>query len=240
MQKLTNLQLQFIDGYLIKNKVKYWDVRMELIDHIASLIEGKIEQGETFENAMFLVHEGFGNNLNKPRLNKDNTAWITTTSIYESNEGFEKLILEKTSMLRKKYSRLLWREIRHLFIDLKFIMLMLVFVVLACVFYTDLTGKQLWLCNVLLLLVPLCFMVPRIFKKQIKKSLAVTTAFGLYLPLSLGISNLSQVLGVYDFTFNKQICLSSFFILLPLMISFCIVFKKVIKEQNDYYKFSIQ
>jgi len=238
--KLTDTQLQFIDTYLIKNKVKYWDVRVELTDHIASLIEEKTIQGETFENAMFLVHEGFGNNVNKPRLNKDNSAWITTKSIYSSNEGFEKLLLEKTNSLKKKYGRLLWGGVKYLFTDSKFIVLMVVFMVLGMLFYTDLTGKQLWICNVLLLFVPCCYMIPKMFKKQIKKSLAVTTAFGLYLPLSLGISNLSQALEVFDTIYSKQICLSSFFILLPLMISFCIVFKEIIREQDNYYKFSVQ
>ena len=183
MQKLTHLQLQFIDEYLIKNKVKYWDFRMELTDHIASLIEEKIVQGETFENALFLVHEGFGNNVNKLRLNKDNTAWITTKSIYESNEGFENLLLEKTNALKKKYGRLLWKEIKHLFLNLKFIIVVLLFVVLGLLFYNDLTGKELWFCNIFLLSVPLCFMIPKMFKKQIRKSFAVTTAFNAFLPL---------------------------------------------------------
>ncbi len=45
--KLSKENLVFIDDYLIKNKVNHWDVRMELTDHIASLLE---EENFTEEN----------------------------------------------------------------------------------------------------------------------------------------------------------------------------------------------
>ncbi|RKE98856.1 hypothetical protein [Ichthyenterobacterium magnum] len=37
--RLNKKQVQFIDNYLIKNKIKYVDVRLELIDHLASEFE---------------------------------------------------------------------------------------------------------------------------------------------------------------------------------------------------------
>ncbi len=243
MQKLTDSQLRFIDTYLLKNKVKYWDVRVELTDHIASLVEQKFAEGFSFEDAMFTVHEGFGNNVNKPRLNKSNTAWITTKSIYQSNEGFQKLIQEKTITLKKKYSRLFWEEIKKLFINPRFIVLIVVLMILAKLFYTDLNSKQLQLCNLLLLLVSFLMIFPKVLKKQVKKSLAINTAFAFYFAMAVGIVNLLQVLNIFDefyTAYGKQICLSSFFILLTLMISFYFVFRNIIREQNSYYKFSIQ
>lgn len=47
--KLTKENIQFIDNYLIKNEVKYWDIRMEMTDHIASDIE--INYNEHFDTA---------------------------------------------------------------------------------------------------------------------------------------------------------------------------------------------
>ena len=41
MDKLTKENIQFIDKYLVKRGVKYLDVRVELIDHLASEYEEK-------------------------------------------------------------------------------------------------------------------------------------------------------------------------------------------------------
>lgn len=48
--KLTKNQIQYIDNYLIKLKIKYVDVRLELIDHLASDFEAsnKEEQLEDY------------------------------------------------------------------------------------------------------------------------------------------------------------------------------------------------
>jgi hypothetical protein len=43
MQKLTKEDVQFIDQYLIKNDIKFWDVRIELIDHLATEFEQESE-----------------------------------------------------------------------------------------------------------------------------------------------------------------------------------------------------
>ncbi len=58
---LSKAQLDTINQYLIRSKVKYWDIRMELLDHIARAVEDKMEQGSTFEHALFQVHKEFGN-----------------------------------------------------------------------------------------------------------------------------------------------------------------------------------
>lgn len=42
--KLTNQELQFIDSYLKESGVKHFDIRMELIDHIASAVEEKMQK----------------------------------------------------------------------------------------------------------------------------------------------------------------------------------------------------
>ena len=51
--KLTKKEIKYIDNYLIKSKVKYWDVRVELLDHIASAVEEKIEK-DLLENILTL------------------------------------------------------------------------------------------------------------------------------------------------------------------------------------------
>lgn len=99
--KLTLNQIQFIEEYLIKNKVKYWDVRMELLDHIVNAVEEKITNGKTFENALEEVHLNFGNKSSSKQLSKNNQEWIISKSIYADNSGYKKLIVEKHKELSK-------------------------------------------------------------------------------------------------------------------------------------------
>ena len=42
--KLTKENLQFIDTYLKNNQVIYIDIRYEMIDHIATAVEEKMEE----------------------------------------------------------------------------------------------------------------------------------------------------------------------------------------------------
>lgn len=45
--KLTKENIQFIDTYLENSDIRYVDVRMEMVDHVASEIETKFEAGNT-------------------------------------------------------------------------------------------------------------------------------------------------------------------------------------------------
>ena len=44
--RLTNEEIQFIDNYLDNSDVVYADIRMEMVDHVASEIETKIDAGD--------------------------------------------------------------------------------------------------------------------------------------------------------------------------------------------------
>ena len=45
--KLTTKDIQFIDNYLDNSDIIYADIRMEMVDHVASDIESRIESGDT-------------------------------------------------------------------------------------------------------------------------------------------------------------------------------------------------
>ncbi len=62
--KLTKEQIQFIDDYLKEQKVKFWDIRIELIDHIASKLE---ENPEIKLTRTFLIRE-FGTSITLDKL----------------------------------------------------------------------------------------------------------------------------------------------------------------------------
>lgn len=54
--KITKEQIDYIDAYLVKKGVTYLDVKLEIIDHIASEIEEKIElENLLFDDAFNLV-----------------------------------------------------------------------------------------------------------------------------------------------------------------------------------------
>ncbi|SDM11169.1 hypothetical protein [Kriegella aquimaris] len=111
MAQLTKDQILFIDDYLKRNKVKYWDVRMELLDHVASAIEDELKKSISFEQALQNVHLSFGNKKTSKSLNKSRTAWIINESIYADNSGYKKFIGDKQkalqSNLRKMYGQAL-------------------------------------------------------------------------------------------------------------------------------------
>lgn len=71
--ELTKEQIQSIENRLQKNGLTYWDIRMEILDHLVSEIEAKMAKGESYasasENAFFkLTLNGNLEALNKSRL----------------------------------------------------------------------------------------------------------------------------------------------------------------------------
>lgn len=60
MIELTKEEIKFIDNYLIKNDIKFWDIRLELLDHIISSVEDKIEkEGTSFNEAEKLLEQTY-------------------------------------------------------------------------------------------------------------------------------------------------------------------------------------
>lgn len=86
--KLSKKQIVYIDDYLIEYGVKYWDVRIELIDHVASKLE---DNQDNILNKTFLIKE-FGTNV-----------------------SLNKVVDEKTTLLIKKYRKLHFKEVFQLF-----------------------------------------------------------------------------------------------------------------------------
>ena len=57
--KLSKEQLQFIDIHLKDRKIESWDVRYEIVDHIACLTEDLMEGGADFDGAIIEVKKTF-------------------------------------------------------------------------------------------------------------------------------------------------------------------------------------
>lgn len=86
--KLNKEQITTIDTYLKENGVEYWDIRLEMIDHLASKLE-KQEQAILTKN---LLIKEFGSSI-----------------------SLEKTLDIKRKMVNKKFRKLYLKEIIHFF-----------------------------------------------------------------------------------------------------------------------------
>lgn len=89
--KLTNQQIAIIDETLVLNGITYDDIKLELIDHIATDIENQLENQErNFEVALKIAFENWSEQL---RLS--NSFWLN------SQEVAPRIVVEKLSALYK-------------------------------------------------------------------------------------------------------------------------------------------
>jgi len=62
MKKLDKTQIDYIKNYIVKKGVRYVDVQMEILDHVASAVEERMSFNETLtlDEALKEVHQSFG------------------------------------------------------------------------------------------------------------------------------------------------------------------------------------
>ncbi len=60
--ELTKAQVTEIEEHLKSNGIKYWDIRIEMLDHIATDIEQQMELGSSFEEAKMEALQKLGGN----------------------------------------------------------------------------------------------------------------------------------------------------------------------------------
>lgn len=71
--ELTKEQVKYIDHRLESEGVKYWDIRIEMLDHVVSGVEKELNSGDNFKDAVqnsfiFLGWNGSFEDLTKNRL----------------------------------------------------------------------------------------------------------------------------------------------------------------------------
>ncbi|AQS94579.1 hypothetical protein BXQ17_11090 [Polaribacter sp. BM10] len=87
--ELTKEQLLQIDNYIFSCGVKYYDVRTEIVDHFANILETKLDKNPDldFKKEIRNIHRNF------------------------SDSGFSKLLNEKTKSVNKKFYK---QSFKHL------------------------------------------------------------------------------------------------------------------------------
>lgn len=88
-KQLSEAQIEHLHEFCQKHYVPYYDVQVELVDHLASAIEGRWENEPNigFEQALNDIYREFGVG------------------------GFSKVRMEKEMHLMKKYQRMLWQYV---------------------------------------------------------------------------------------------------------------------------------
>lgn len=108
--KLTEEQIAHIEDFINKSNIKYYEVYMEILDHMILSAEDILDKEDiTFEEAILKAKkEGFGTN------------------------GFKKLVLEKQNLLNDKNRKSYFKQVKTFFTFPKIVFTLFVFV-----FYTS-------------------------------------------------------------------------------------------------------
>ena len=177
MKKLTREEIKYIDNYLIKSKVKYWDVRVELLDHIASAVEEKIEkEGISFNEALLEVHQSFGNSTEVYGIYHGK---LLKEGLYADNNGFKKFERQKQKSIGRKLRKAHWQELKNLMFTPKFLLEFTAFGIISYYgfnFYPKVSSTLV----LGLLMLPLFFSALHSIKDKVsKRSLNITMSSGI-------------------------------------------------------------
>tara|TARA_B110000459_G_scaffold103426_1_gene114944 strand:- start:2373 stop:3047 length:675 start_codon:yes stop_codon:yes gene_type:complete len=93
--ELTKEQLLQIDNYIFSCGIKFIDIRAEIVDHFANILEQKLEENPTlnFKQEIINIHKNFSEN------------------------GFKKLLKEKTKSVQKRFYK---ASLKHLITFFRF------------------------------------------------------------------------------------------------------------------------
>ena len=93
--ELTKEQLLQIDNYIFSCGIKFYDVRAEIVDHFANILEQSLEENPTlnFKQEIINIHKNFSEN------------------------GFKKLLKEKTKSVQKRFYK---ASLKHLITFFRF------------------------------------------------------------------------------------------------------------------------
>jgi hypothetical protein len=106
--KLTDEQTRELYEFTLRKRVRYYDVQIEIVDHLACAIEDRLDREPTlpFHEALRLEYKKFG--------------------IF----GFSKIVTEKMKAQEKRNRLLIFSEIKSLFHGIKVLRPILIFLTL--------------------------------------------------------------------------------------------------------------
>jgi hypothetical protein len=235
--KLTKEQMQYIDAYLERSGVKFWDVRMELLDYFATGIEQKMtNEALGLEEALGAMTIAFGN-ITKKRyvLNEDNTQWIPAGT-FSTGEGFKKLEREKQKQIGKKHAKAYWKQVKALFFSRSFYA---EFILMILIVFTASKYSEKWALGVgfLYLFFPFLVIGYNYLKGEIpKKSLHMhMSMLGLVLWLQMFSLVPNGYKMIYDEKLDFQIYAWMLILIFPFIKASFVRFNKISKELKKHH-----
>ena len=235
--KLTPEQIQYIDDYLKHHKIKYWDIRIELLDHIVTTVEAKIAKGISFDNAMIEVHKSFGNSMKR--------FWNTGVeySIYVNGDGYKDLVQIKRKQINKKYRKLYFKEITNFLKTFKHIFILILIFYLNYVFYHNVEYKIFKKVNLIVFVLPMVFFLVYSFRPFSTKNKSIHLEYALfYNTFSFFILNMllqiSNPEGLFNLGKGFQIVVIAIIAPLNLIFTYCglMLYKRTYKKYTKIFK----
>jgi hypothetical protein len=158
IRALTTEQINYLFDFCRMRSVYHYDLQVELVDHLASAIEQKLEERPTlsFDDALKSEFKQFG--------------------IY----GFSKIKETKQKELKRKYTRLQWKYIQEFFQLPKIILTVAVTVALFLIFRISENDLKVSLIFLAIYLVILIVFLTVLYPKKFRLTLIPGKSFLLY------------------------------------------------------------
>jgi len=235
--KLTPEQVSYIDDYLKHHKVKYWDIRIELLDHIVTTVEEKMEQGISFDDAMIEVHKSFGNSMKM--------FWNSGIEygIFANGDGYKDLVQTKREQINKKYRKLYYGEIKNFFYSVKNSTIILLILYINYFLSGHIDFNMFKTINIVVFVIPIVVFVIYSLRIYLSKNKSIHLEYALfYYSSSFLILNMFLQLSNPDgwFEVSNEFQLIVLVILAPLnlVFSYCgfLLYKRTHKKYSEIFK----
>lgn len=237
--KLTKEQIQYIDDYLKHHQIKYWDIKIELLDHIVLKVEELMTKGVSFSQALEKVHVSFGNSLKR--------FWNSHIeySIFANGTGYKNFVSVKRKQINKKYRKNFWCEIKYIVTNPKYLFFLLLFSFISYyfIFYVDKKAMKVFLASIVFLPLLTAYYYSIKMWLKTKKAKSINLEYALfYAGTSLIFFNLFfQTLspkGMFHLL-NENQFKWALVLAIPITLVFnyagFLVYKKAYKYYNDLY-----
>ncbi len=194
---LTKEQIQYLFAFCRQHYVQYYEVQIELVDHLANAVEIEMKHDAkiSFEKAIEKIHRSFG------------------------VMGFAPLVAEKQKMAEKQSHKLFWKLFATHFKWPK----ILTFFLLIAIFFTLISAEPIVAKLILGCISVVCGILyilnlrklSRMAANSGKKFLILNaSSFGSFILLPayfVCYSRFFEELGLLSYTYNNIICISIFF-----------------------------
>lgn len=220
--ELTKQQIKYIDHRLENEGIKYWDIRIELLDHVVSDVEQKLKPENSEYEFKELVQESF-----------ESLGWKENFN----GGAFEKVFLKRNVLYVKKVRKKYGQEIKSKFTNIFF--LLEVFFLWAFLFLIHKNSFFIKLTLTFEIIAVVMFLIFFVVKYQLFKSSQLNAVFS-FAVIPVSVHNLlifaPQILFDYEKMNLTHVAVTLALIIPFLYIGFNFMLKEAKSLQKIYNK----